>query len=728
MSSLVSLLSLFQALTYGKEGNRNHGRTSMSPEEPSLRRAFLKKRKADDRSSFEDRRKAHLPQGWNPLSGHPLYTPNNGTGSKRASTTVKGLLKLRRRQRRRGEAAEEVTDGSLPRRREYGEEEEKRSNIVGSVALPSHSKVSIAVKSPFSPPSDSSSPRQRRRNLKTGNASPSGNGVVLRSAMIAAFFSFIALLSFVVFSAASAASPSPHLIVWQPVPVSSHIVLLNSLPESVLAQALVMCLGYPLLIAFFVFVCYIILLFPLWPTLRQVCENPDLYCLVFFSLCMDAVGTLVRVAINALFSAPLLVTLVCRVIISLLSLFLATMIEVRAFTRVLQTGFGLVILLLHWANSPVANEAFSLATCFAFLYLIEKIVVTRLLIHNILCPQLVQHTFAEIKNEGERKEKKTKMNRKNSVGRGECANNALADAGSLIEKARKSSGCRADIPLQISLLSGSSLRDIADALVEAYSGSSLFSLTVKLDGHFYNVPLSSIAELHKGRFWKPSQRLDAETNVVPRVQLLFHLDVNDDDTGHISLSEEAYGECPSLVDLPMDLQTMELYGPKGKRRRVEEEEVAEENKEEEDVAVDADNDEDVGENDADDADEGSVDSDGSSTAGNKDDEEEEFDPTAKVDRFFWDPLEEAVTVLVQWLLVDKVTNITTKSYSPSHPGLIINCDECASIQSDATGVTSKHGSAIGGVSTLNAYAVNTRNGWRLAVLVVTRVMQIVSDE
>ena len=112
MTSLIRLLGLCQASACGNDCSQNHRCGNMSSEESSSRRSFLKERKAADRFAFEDRRKARLLKG-----GNPLYIPNFGIGSKRANASMKGFLKLQRRQRR---AAEE---GSMPRRREGGYEE-----------------------------------------------------------------------------------------------------------------------------------------------------------------------------------------------------------------------------------------------------------------------------------------------------------------------------------------------------------------------------------------------------------------------------------------------------------------------------------------------------------------------------------------------------------------------------------------------------------------------------
>jgi hypothetical protein len=316
--------------------------------------------------------------------------------------------------------------------------------------------------------------------------------------------------------------------------------------------------------------------------------------------------------------------------------------------------------------------------------------------------------LSRLKRKMRKKNKRLKTKKSNLLNVGMCANKALLDAGSILSASRKEAGIVTEYQLVVSLLPGSSLSDIVAALVASNASVMKFSLSVFFLGKFYAVPLPKNISSLPG----------------PVVSLVMSLDVNDDNTGHITFSSEICKEGISLPSIPGYLLSLSLYGGRGRggsskrAREDEEEEDEEEEEEEEDERRRRRKEE---EEDDENMSVGSS-SHGSTSSEKEDDEKEEFVPSKSQNRYFWDSL----YVPILHLITDikkQVLDIGDIDPPAPHIGPLTTCIECLRQVSDSTGVTSTHGESIGGVSTLNANAVNSRIGWQLAVMVVTMLME-----
>jgi hypothetical protein len=335
--------------------------------------------------------------------------------------------------------------------------------------------------------------------------------------------------------------------------------------------------------------------------------------------------------------------------------------------------------------------------------------------------------LSQLKRKIRKKNKRLKTKKSNFLNVGMCANKALIDAGSILSASRKEAGIVTEFQLYVSLLPGSSFSDIVAALVASNASVMGFSLSVLFLGNFYTVPLPKIILSLPG----------------PVVSLVMSLDVNDDNTGHITFSSEICKERISLPTIPRYLLSLSLYGGRrkgggSKRAREdeeddnevddneeEEEEEEEENAEEEDEEEEENAEEEDEEEEVEDTEENmsiGTSSHGSTSSEKEDDEKEEFIPSKSQSRYFWDSLYVPILKLITDIK-KQVVDIADIDPPAPHIGPLNTCIECLRQVSDSTGVTSTHGESVGGVSTLNANAVNSRIGWQLAVLVVTMLME-----
>jgi hypothetical protein len=315
--------------------------------------------------------------------------------------------------------------------------------------------------------------------------------------------------------------------------------------------------------------------------------------------------------------------------------------------------------------------------------------------------------LSRLKRKMRNKNKRLKTKKSNLLNIGMCANKALFDAGSILSASRKEAGIVTEFQLYVSLLPGSSFSDIVAALVASNASVMGFSLSVLFLGNFYTVPLPKIILSLPG----------------PVVSLVMSLDVNDDNTGHITFSTEICKKGISLPSIPAYLLSLSLYGGRGKgggskRARDDEEEDEEEEEEEEE------NEEEENEEEEEDTEENMSigTSHGSTSSEKEDDEKEEFISSKNQSRYFWDSLYVPILKLVSDIK-KQVVDIGDIVTPAPHNGPLNTCIECLRQVSDSTGVTCTHGESIGGVSTLNANAVNSRIGWQLAVMVVTMLME-----
>jgi hypothetical protein len=318
--------------------------------------------------------------------------------------------------------------------------------------------------------------------------------------------------------------------------------------------------------------------------------------------------------------------------------------------------------------------------------------------------------LSRLKRKMRKKQKRLKTKKSNFLNEGMCANKALIDAGSILCASRKKAGIVTEFQLLISLLPGSSLSDIVAALVASNASVMEFSLSVFFLGKFYAVPLP--------------KNISSLPGLV--VSLVMSLDVNDDNTGHITFSSEICKEGISLPSIPGYLLSLSLYGGRGRgsslKRVREDAEDEDEEEEEEEENAEEENEEEEEEEDTEENMSIGTSSHGSTSSEKEDDEKEEFIPSKTQSRYFWDSLYVPILKLVSDIK-KQVVDIGDIVPPAPHIGPLTTCIECLRQVSDSTGVTSTHGESIGGVSTLNANAVNSRIGWQLAVLVVTMLME-----
>lgn len=300
--------------------------------------------------------------------------------------------------------------------------------------------------------------------------------------------------------------------------------------------------------------------------------------------------------------------------------------------------------------------------------------------------------------------------------RGECANKALLHAGKVL-----------GIPMTVALPPGSSIIKIAQALADSMSSTNAvpYTLTALIAGEFFSIPM-----LSKG----PVEMSPAKT--VRPVNLLFVLEINQNLTGHVVYSgmfqRLCYGVNPEQ-ELPLFIQNMPLFSGRGgsggggrgrgKKRNVSQADLAEGETAENGTGLDSDNEQSnaAASPAPPSAEEGAV-----PVVDPEAEEEDDIDDP--VDKSFWDAFRPQITTFSRMLIDEMLKNPPVLS-NPllKHPGFSENCTECKSLISDSTGVTSKDGAAIGGVSTLNANGPNKRNGWRSAVMIATEAMENLSN-